>query len=141
MQDRGPQPLSRLRVTLMRHCHCDPMPCTLAAHKHYPSFVPMLGLAMASPRYRAQEQVGMLPLAVLTRMLFLEELRLWLPSSSENAADSGFLSFQLGALRNPLPAPMNNCVNDDGAVWRVPRLAKQSLSWQQECGTESLIQD
>lgn len=57
----------------------------------------------------------MLPLAVLTRMLFLEKLRLWFLSSSENAADSGFLSFRLGAPRNPLPAPMNNCVNDDRA--------------------------
>lgn len=83
----------------------------------------------------------MLPLAVLTRMLFLEKPRLWLPSSSENAADSGFLSFHLGTLRNPLPAPTNNCVNDDRAVWRIPRQAKQSLSRQQECGTKSLFQD
>lgn len=83
----------------------------------------------------------MLPLAVLTRMLFLEELRLWLPSSSENAADSGFISFHLGTPRNPLPAPMNNCVNDDRAVWLVPGLAKQSLSQQQECGTKPLIQE
>lgn len=65
----------------------------------------------------------MLPLAVLTRMLFLEEFRLWLPSSSENAADSGFLSCRLGTPKNPLPAPLNNRVNDDGAVWHVPRLA------------------